>query len=71
MKALYINVVCPDNHLVFILLFQSETSLSQNPGVQRTALWGLRSRAKQLHWTVTDFTGNRQHTQQSPMHMSE
>lgn len=37
-------------------------SLTQHPGVQRTALWGLHSRAKQLHWTVADFPGNSQHT---------
>lgn len=36
-------------------------SLTQRPGVQRTALWGLHRRAKQLHWTVADFTGNSQH----------
>lgn len=30
----------------------------EHPGAQRTALWVLHSRAKQLHWTVTDFPGD-------------
>lgn len=44
--------------LFYSLRLSWYSSEPEPPGAQRTALWVLHSRAKQLHWTVTDFPGD-------------
>lgn len=48
-----------------LLLYWSDP---EHPGAQRTALWVLHSRAKQLHWTVTDFPGDGRPTNKGHPH---
>lgn len=68
---MYTKVICPDNHFVFFfnsLSLPLYSSDPEHPGAQRTALWVLHSRAKQLHWTVTDFPGNGRPTNKGHPH---